>query len=40
MTKREKKQLRSAILGIMFFTAMWSGIFVLALIKAGIYVVG
>lgn len=40
MTKREKKQLRSAILGIMFFIVMSSGIFILAMIKSGIYIVG
>lgn len=40
MTKREKKELKKAILGTLLFIPASAIMFVLAMIKSGIYVVG
>lgn len=40
MTKKEKKLLKKYISIILVNVTMWIGIFILAMIKAGIYVIG
>lgn len=40
MTKREKKELKKAILGTLIFIPASATMFILAMIKTGIYIVG